>query len=361
MYQSHWGLRETPFRGCLDPGFFYPSPTHDEALARLHFLVEQRRRLGLLLGESGSGKSLLYEVFAAELERTGRAVAKTSLLGIQASEMLWQLIAGLGRDADPAAPIGSLWRTLTDRITEYRYQRIDTVLLLDDVDRAARGGARPGRSPGPIRPFARRAADDHFGRPARADRHAGRRVARVVRASHRHRALGTSRHGKLRPAVVRQSGQSVDDLRRPGRRATARAHPRRPPPRQPTGRSLAPGRGRPGDEADRRRTGRVGLPGVGRRRGLGRRTAGPDKTLPATATYRCHACGRGKPHVCWELDPHVVVILQKGFPRRPGIPRPCNPRRPVRKSIAWLVTWFATPASSGRRPAGWVPIRSRAE
>ena len=66
MYASHWGLRESPFRNCLDPHCFYQSPTHEEALARLHFLVEQHRRLGLLLGPDGSGKSLLLEVFAAQ-------------------------------------------------------------------------------------------------------------------------------------------------------------------------------------------------------------------------------------------------------------------------------------------------------
>ena len=59
MYQSHWGLRESPFRDGPDPQSFYQSPTHEEALARLHFLVEQHRRLGLLLGPEGSGKSLL--------------------------------------------------------------------------------------------------------------------------------------------------------------------------------------------------------------------------------------------------------------------------------------------------------------
>ena len=49
-YQSYWGIRCAPFRGCFDPEFFYQSPTHEEALARLHFLVEQRRRMGLLIG-----------------------------------------------------------------------------------------------------------------------------------------------------------------------------------------------------------------------------------------------------------------------------------------------------------------------
>ena len=72
MYQAHWGLQESPFRGRPDPKLFYQSPTHEEALARLHFLSDQRRRLGLLVGASGSGKSLFLEVFAQQLRRTGR-------------------------------------------------------------------------------------------------------------------------------------------------------------------------------------------------------------------------------------------------------------------------------------------------
>jgi len=138
MYQSHWGLRDTPFRTCLDPGFFYQSPSHEEALARLHFLVEEHRPLGILTGQPGSGKSLLLEVLAEQLRRSGRAVAKTSLLAMQTTEMLWQLAAGLGCNPDRSATIGSLWQTLSDRLIEHRYERRDTALLLDDADRADR-------------------------------------------------------------------------------------------------------------------------------------------------------------------------------------------------------------------------------
>lgn len=136
MYESHWGLHAAPFRACLDPGLFYESPTHEEALARLHFLVDERRRLGLLLGDAGSGKSLLFEVFAGQLRRAGSAVAKMSLLGLQPAEMLWQSIADLGGGADRGESIGMMWQTLADRIAEHRYQRLDTVFLLDDADRA---------------------------------------------------------------------------------------------------------------------------------------------------------------------------------------------------------------------------------
>jgi type II secretory pathway predicted ATPase ExeA len=72
MYQAHWGLDDAPFRTRLDRRFFYESPTHEEALARLHFLVDERRRLGLLLGSHGSGKSTVLEFFSDEIRRRGR-------------------------------------------------------------------------------------------------------------------------------------------------------------------------------------------------------------------------------------------------------------------------------------------------
>lgn len=136
MYQAYWGLAEPPFRGCLDPNSFYQSPTHEEVLARLNFLVEQHRRLGLLIGPSGSGKSLVLEVFARQLRRRGCSVAKLSLLDVEPSEMLsllateWELPVG----SLQTSPV--LWRSLTNRLIEHRYQQLETVVLFDDGDQA---------------------------------------------------------------------------------------------------------------------------------------------------------------------------------------------------------------------------------
>ena len=59
MQLEHWGLDSWPFRAVLDVNRFYPSAGHDEAIARLEYLVEARRRLGVLFGEAGVGKSLV--------------------------------------------------------------------------------------------------------------------------------------------------------------------------------------------------------------------------------------------------------------------------------------------------------------
>jgi general secretion pathway protein A len=133
---NNWPKDATPFRGCLDPGSFYPSPTHEEGLARLHFLVEQRRRLGVLSGGSGSGKSLLFEIFAHERRCNGLPVANVNLVGVGATEMLWLLATGLGLNPDRGLDAPALWRLSADRLREYRYQQLETVLLFDDADMA---------------------------------------------------------------------------------------------------------------------------------------------------------------------------------------------------------------------------------
>ncbi|MBI2825433.1 MAG: hypothetical protein HYX69_12170 [Planctomycetia bacterium] len=136
MYLHYWGLIEPPFRNVVDPRLFYSSATHEEALARLQFLVGGRRRAGLLLGPSGSGKSLVLEVLARQLRSAGHPVARTSLLGLAKEELLLNLAACYGLDPPPRSGACELWRMLADRLAEFRLQNLDSVVLLDDCDEA---------------------------------------------------------------------------------------------------------------------------------------------------------------------------------------------------------------------------------
>src|ERR1700722_3378537 len=139
MYQQYWGLAESPFRGGLELDSFYPTPSHEEALARLNFLVEERRRLGMLCGPVGIGKSLLLEIFARQMNRAGADVVRANLVGADAHEFLWTVAAQCGLNPALAATQFALWRRLADRLIECRYQRSQLVMLLDDVEAAERG------------------------------------------------------------------------------------------------------------------------------------------------------------------------------------------------------------------------------
>ena len=139
MYRLHWGIenQNTPFSGHLEPRRFYAGSSHGEALARLEFLVEERRGIGLLLGGPGSGKSLLLEVFGQGLRRRGTPVAQVNLLGVEPREMLSLVAQGWGLNPTSNLSLGSLWRMVTDRLVEYRYQELTATLLLDDANQAS--------------------------------------------------------------------------------------------------------------------------------------------------------------------------------------------------------------------------------
>jgi general secretion pathway protein A len=136
MHATHWGLEKPPFpAGTAEPVFFAGLP-QQEALARLRFLVHNGRRLGLMLGEAGWGKSLVLNLFAEEAERENWHVASLNLLGLSVREFQWQLAVALHagpRMADDALRLG---RRLDERLQQNYLQGETIVLLLDDADQA---------------------------------------------------------------------------------------------------------------------------------------------------------------------------------------------------------------------------------
>ena len=125
--------------GQLDPRCYYNSPTHTEALARLEWLVAQRQRLGLLLGPSGGGKSLLLAKLAGVLARqtSPASVVSQSLLGLDEQQFLLAIAQQFDLNPRTSLTTVELWRRVVDRLKEHAYQQVPCVLLLDDVHTAS--------------------------------------------------------------------------------------------------------------------------------------------------------------------------------------------------------------------------------
>ena len=62
MHISYWKLNENPFQNVTDTRFAYLGDQYREALARLLYLVEQRKTGGVLAGPYGVGKSMVLEL-----------------------------------------------------------------------------------------------------------------------------------------------------------------------------------------------------------------------------------------------------------------------------------------------------------
>ena len=130
-----WGLEKSPFSSGLEMKLFFEGATHREALARLRFL-RANRRLGLVLGEPGTGKSLLFKVFENECRRQGCAVASVNLLGLSTREFYWQIASQLAAAVRVEDDQLRLFRQLSDRIVVNRLQDVPTVVLVDDAHQA---------------------------------------------------------------------------------------------------------------------------------------------------------------------------------------------------------------------------------
>lgn len=69
MYRRFYGLTRNPFEVSPDPSFFYPTPSHNEALAILSYGVIRRKGFVVVTGEVGTGKTLVLRCL---LELLGR-------------------------------------------------------------------------------------------------------------------------------------------------------------------------------------------------------------------------------------------------------------------------------------------------
>jgi general secretion pathway protein A len=134
MYHTHWGLTRSPFAGGEAP-LFYRGESQAEAMARLRYVVGQRRH-AVLSGERGVGKSLLLAQFAAEHRPMEPAIAVINLAGLSPRELLWHIAAGLSLAPRPDDDAVRLFRRLEDFAASASWRTSPAVLLLDDADQA---------------------------------------------------------------------------------------------------------------------------------------------------------------------------------------------------------------------------------
>lgn len=134
MSLEHWQMERSPFRTTVDPVRLYPSEALSEATARVGYLVDERRRAGVLLGERGYGKTATLASIRLSLEEQGAAAAVIDSYGLSRRELLWQTAEGLRAGPDPTDDEARLWRKLADCVRQFKWQNRASVLLLDDAD-----------------------------------------------------------------------------------------------------------------------------------------------------------------------------------------------------------------------------------
>ncbi len=132
MYLAYWNLLEHPFQNVSDSRFAYLSAQHHEGLARLMFVVQNRKLGAVLTGPFGVGKSMVLEMIARQVRSEGKShyIGLDYLPGPLLS-FARQILSLMGHEA--------IARDCTDPMDVIRYLRQDqanlihTVLALDEA------------------------------------------------------------------------------------------------------------------------------------------------------------------------------------------------------------------------------------
>jgi general secretion pathway protein A len=131
MYEKHFGFSKLPFSVAADPGNFYLSSTHQEALTNLHYGVQCRKGLIAVIGEPGTGKTSLLRMFVASTPPNIR----TAIIydpRISWKTMLRRILSKCGINAPRSDSEGMMRRLETHLKRELKQQR-SVVLLIDEA------------------------------------------------------------------------------------------------------------------------------------------------------------------------------------------------------------------------------------
>ncbi len=132
MYCEYFSLRVPPFENTPDPGFFFNTPEHQEALASLLYAVQQRKGFVLLTGEVGTGKTLLSRVLLQQLDESVRTAVITNS---RLSEI--ELLGQICREFELPVPPTATKAQLLERLEKFLLDRYaadePVVLILDEA------------------------------------------------------------------------------------------------------------------------------------------------------------------------------------------------------------------------------------
>ena len=134
--RAHYGLTRTPFSRGIAPSQIFAARTHNEAVARLHWLIDETA-IGVITGEVGAGKTLAARAAVATLDTSRFSIVYLSNPMIGARGIHHHLVTALGETPRFHRP-ALIAQTQDLLATETEERRKTVVLVVDLTDRGVR-------------------------------------------------------------------------------------------------------------------------------------------------------------------------------------------------------------------------------
>lgn len=131
-YLAHFGLREAPFGITPDTGYFYPCRSSQQALNTLLVALENGEGFIKIIGEVGTGKTMLCRKLLATLDEGSWVSAYVPNPNLEARALLFAVAEELGLGADPTLDSYRLLRRIGVALLDMARASKRVVLCMDE-------------------------------------------------------------------------------------------------------------------------------------------------------------------------------------------------------------------------------------
>ncbi len=131
-YARFFGLKDHPFRLTPETRYFFPSRSHQQALEVLSFGIENGEGFLVLVGEPGSGKTMLLRLLLKRLPKN----LETAILlttNLSPREIIEAVLEDLGLEPPAKASKEGLWRLFRDHLLSLAEEGRRLLLVIDEA------------------------------------------------------------------------------------------------------------------------------------------------------------------------------------------------------------------------------------
>ena len=130
-YTKFYGFSEDPFDVSPNPRFFFPSETHNEALASLEYAIAYRKGFALILGNTGMGKTTVLHRLMATLNPNVK-ILYFPQSGLPFVQILKKMIEGL-KLSPRSESKGSMMHELYYHLIQCLEHNENVAVILDEA------------------------------------------------------------------------------------------------------------------------------------------------------------------------------------------------------------------------------------